>query len=108
MGKAETLQKIKEAEAELRHARDVALANKERLIREARAEALAIRAEYEKRAEARRTEILRQEEIDVASERKKALEEGRQLAESLRADARDHLEAGTERLLERFRSAVRA
>ena len=108
MGKEETLQRIKEAEAEVRRTKEAALEGKERILRDARKEAFelreALRAEGEKREEA----ILRAGDVETAREKESVLAKGRQEAEVLRTEARSNIDRAVDQLVEKFKGALNA
>ncbi len=108
MGKEETLQRIKEAEAEVRQSRGTALDQKESLLREARKEAFELRETLRAQAEKRQEEIMRAGDAVTAREKEAILAKGRQEAEALRAQAGSNIDRAVDRLIEKFKGALNA
>ena len=108
MDKEETLQRIKDAEAEARRAKGTALEGKERILRDARKEAFELRESLRIEAEKRQDEILKAGDAEVAHEREGVLAKGRQEAEALHAEARSNLDRAADRLVEKFKGAANA
>ncbi len=106
MGKEETLQKIKDAEAEVRKAKTAAADEKERILRDARREAFELRETLRVQAEKRQDEILKAGDAAIAREKGAALEKGRGEAETLRNEARSNIDRAVDRLIEKFKGAL--
>ncbi len=106
MGKEETLQKIKDAEAEVRKAKAAAADEKERILRDARREAFELRETLRAEAEKRQVEVLKSGDAAIAREREAALEKGRREAEALRTEAQSNIDRAVDRLIEKFKGAV--
>lgn len=108
MDKEETLQRIKQAEAEVRQAKAVTFDEKERILREARKQGFELRESLRGRAEKRQAEILASSEGSIAREKDALLAKGRQEAEALRSEALANLELAVDRLIEKFKGALNA
>ncbi len=108
MGKEETLQRIKETEAEVRRSRDAAQGQKDRILRDARKEAFELRETLRTEAEARQQVILTAGDAVTAREKEDILAEGRKEAEALRREAQVNIDRAVERLVEKFKGALNA
>ncbi len=106
MDKEETLQRIKEAEAEVRREKGTALDEKERILRDARKEAFELRESLRGQAESRQAEILKAGEASTSREKEALLAKGRQEAETLRTEARSNIDRAVDRLIEKFKGAL--
>jgi len=106
--KEETLQKIKAAEGQVRGTKEAVLAERERILRDARREAFELREQLRRTAEGRRAEILRETEAAIARETEQVLEAGRREADALKAEADAELERATDRLIEKLKGALNA
>src|SRR3990172_618405 len=80
MKKEETLQRIKDAERQVRGSKESVLAERERILRDARREAFELRETLRKQAEARHGEILRAAEAATSKETERVLAGGRKEA----------------------------
>lgn len=108
MEKEETLQRIKDAEEQVRQAKTATLEEKERLLRDARKQGFELRESLRGRAEKRQDEILRASEASIAREKEALLAKGRQDAAALRAEAHANVERAVDRLIEKFKGALNA
>ncbi len=108
MSKAETLQKIKEAEAQTRAAKEAAEREREVALRNARREALELLDTFRARAEKRYAEVLAAAEAEVAIERDRMLAAAREEAGRIVARGRANVDEAVELVLSKFRGAVRA
>lgn len=108
MDKEETLQRIKEAEEQVRRAKAASLEEKERVLRDARKEGFDLRESLRGRAEKRQDEILRASEASIAREKEALLAKGRQEAEGLRSEALANVERAVDRLIDKFKGALNA
>ena len=108
MSKAETLQRIKEAEAQTRTAKEVAERERETVLRNARREALELLDVFRAQAEKRYTEILTGAEAAVADERDRMLAAAREEAARIAARAQANVDKAVELVLSKFRGAVGA
>lgn len=106
MGKEETLQRIKETEAEVRRSRDAAQEQKERILRDARKDAFDLREKLRAEAEALQGAILTAGDATTAREKETILAEGRKEAEALRREAQLNIDRAVERLVEKFKGAL--
>jgi len=107
MGKAETLQRIKEAEAQIRTTREVAERDREKTLRAARGEALDLLETYREQAEARFREIVTAAETAVAAEREKILAATREEATRTIARGQANVDTAVDLVLVKFRGALR-
>ncbi len=106
MGREETLQRIKDAEAEVRQAKAAAADEKERILRDARREAFELGESLRAQAEKRQEEILKAGDAAIAREKETALEKGRREADTLRTQARSNIDRAVDRLIEKFKGAL--
>ncbi len=107
MSKAETLQRIKEAEAQTRSAKEAAEREREITLRNGRREALELLDTFRVQAEKRYAEILATAEAEVATERDRMLAAAREEAARIAARARANVDKAVELVLSKFRGAVR-
>jgi V/A-type H+/Na+-transporting ATPase subunit G/H len=108
MGKAETLQRIKDAEAQIRTAKIAAEQERERALRDARREALDLLESLRNQAEERYKEIVSVTETAVAGERDRMLAAAREDADRMSARGRANVDAAVNLVLAKFRGALRA
>jgi V/A-type H+-transporting ATPase subunit G/H len=108
MSKAETLQRIKEAEAQTRTAKQAAEREREIMLRNARREALELLDTFRTQAEKRYAEVLAAAEAEVAIERDRMLAAAREEAGRIVARGRANVDEAVELVLSKFRGAVRA
>ena len=108
MKKEETLQRIKDAERQVRGSKESVLAERERILRDARREAFELRETLRKQAEARHEEILRAAEAATSKETERVLAGGRKDAAALKARAEANMDRAIERLVEKFKGAINA
>ncbi len=108
MNKEETLQRIKDAEAEVRRVKGTALEEKERILRDTRKEAFELRESLRGRAEKAQDEILKAGDAATAHEKEALLVKGRHEAEALRAEARANVDRAVDQLIEKFKGALNA
>ncbi len=108
MNREETLQRIKEAEEQVRRAKATTLEEKERTLREARKEGFELRESLRGRAEKRQAEILAASEASIAREKDALLAKGGQEADALRSEALANMERAVDRLIEKFKGALNA
>jgi V/A-type H+-transporting ATPase subunit G/H len=106
--KEETLQKIKAAEGQVRGTKEAVLAERERILRDARREAFELREELRRTAERRHAEIIHEAEAAISRETEQILAAGRKGAEALKAKADTNLERAVDRLIEKFKGALNA
>lgn len=107
MRKEETLQKIKATEGQVRGMKEAVLAERERILRDARREAFELREQLRREAERRHAEIIHEAEAATASETEQILAAGRR-ADALKAKADANLERAIDRLIEKFKGALNA
>ncbi len=107
MSKAETLQRIKEAEAQNRTTKEAAERERESTLREARRASLDLVETFREQAEARYREILAAAEAGVASERDKMLAAAREEAARTSARGKANVDQAVELVLTKFRGVVR-
>ena len=107
MSKAETLQRIKQAEAQNRTAKEAAERERESALREARRVALDLLETSREQAEARYREILTAAEAGVAAERDKMLAAAREEAARISTRGKANVDKAVELVLTKFRGVVR-
>lgn len=108
MRKEETLQKIKEVESRVRTSKEEALAERERILRTARREALELRDTLRINAEKIQEGILREADAATARERERMLAEGRKEAAALKAKADATMDRAVDHLIVKFKGAANA
>lgn len=108
MGKEETLQRIKETEAEVRQSKQAALDEKERMLRDARKEAFDLRESLRLQAEKRQAEVLTAGDAATAREKEGILAQGQKEAEALRREAQSNIDRAVDHLVEKFKGALNA
>lgn len=108
MGKAETLQRIKEAEAQIRTSKEAAEREREQALRAARKEALELVETFREQADARYREILLAAETEVAAERERLLAAAKEEAARMNARGKANVDRAVELVLGKFRGALRA
>lgn len=108
MGKAETLERMKAAEAQIRATKEAAAQEREVALRNARREALELLEKFREQAEARYREIVSGAEAAVASERDKMLDAARADAARMSARGKENIDKAVELVVEKFRGAIRA
>ena len=107
MGKAETLLRIKETEAQIRTTKEEADRERERTVRSARREALELLDTYREQAEVRYREILTTAETAVAHERDRMLAAAKEEAARMTARGKANVEKAVDLVLAKFRGALR-
>jgi V/A-type H+-transporting ATPase subunit G/H len=107
MSKAETLQRIKEAETQTRAAKQAAEREREITLRNARREALELLDTFHAQAEKRYAQVLAAAEAEVAIERDRMLAAAREEAGRIVARGRANVDEAVELVLSKFRGAVR-
>ena len=107
MSKAETLLRIKEAEAKIRTAKEAAEREREGTLRNARREVLDLLETFRAQAETRYREIVAAAEAAVASEREKMLAAAREEAARMSARGKANVDKAVELVLAKFRGALR-
>ena len=106
MGKEETLQRIKDPEAQARRTKGTALDEKERILRDARKAAFELRESLRNQADKRQDEIVKAGAAVTAREKEAVLAKGHQEAEALRAEAQSNIDRAVDRLIEKFKGAL--
>src|SRR5437870_10127509 len=108
MSKAETLLRIKEAEAQNRTTKEAAERERQLPLREARRNPLNVVDTFREQAEARYRDILAAAEAGVASQRDRMLAVAREEAARISARGKANVDKAVELVLTRFRGALRA
>lgn len=104
----EALEKVREAERQVRELKAKAAEDKERHIRKAKGETLTLGEELRQEADDRYQSLLEAAAKTTGEERNVILEKGDAEAEKLRATAANRIDGAVELLLRRFEEAVRA
>jgi V/A-type H+/Na+-transporting ATPase subunit G/H len=107
MGKAETLQKIKEAEAQIRTTKAAAEQERERALRETRREALELIESFRNQAEDRYRQVVSAAAEAVAKERERLLAAARDDAARMTAAGQTQVDKAVDLVLAKFRGALR-
>jgi len=108
MKKEETLQKIKDAEGQVRGTKEAVLAERERILRDARREAFELRERLRQDGEKRYEAILRDSAAATARETEVLLAAGRKDAAALKGKAEANRDRAINRLIEKFKGALNA
>ncbi len=106
MKKEETLQKIKAAEGQIRSAKALAEAEREKILRDARRDAFELRESLRREAETRYEDILREADRATALETESILAAGRKRAAELLGQANRNLERAVDLLIQKFKGAL--
>jgi V/A-type H+/Na+-transporting ATPase subunit G/H len=108
MAKEETLQRIKDTEAEVRRAKGEALDEKEHTLRDARKEAFELRESLRSDAEKRQEAVFNAGDAATAREKQAILVQGQKEADALRHEAQANVDRAVDRLVEKFKGALNA
>jgi len=108
MSKEETLQRIKQVEAQIRTMKEEAEREREATLRNARREVLELTEQFQEKAEARYREIVSAAEGAIASEREKLLAAAREDAGRMTAQGKANVDRSVDRVVGKFRGAIRA
>ena len=108
MSKEETLQKIKQVEAQIRTMKEEAERERESTLRNARREALELTEQFQEQAEARYREIVSAAEAQIESEREKLLAAAREDAARMTGQGKANVDRAVDLVLGKFRGAIRA
>ena len=106
MKKEETLQRIKAAEGQIRSVKELAAAEREKILRDARREAFELRESLRREAETRYEDILREADRATALETESILAAGRKRAAELLGQANRNLERAVDLLIQKFKGAL--
>jgi V/A-type H+-transporting ATPase subunit G/H len=108
MSKEETLQRIKQVEAQIRTMKEEAEREREATLRNSRREALELTDQFQQKAEARYREIVSAAETEIASERERLLAAAREDAARMTAQGKANVERAVDLVVGKFRGAIRA
>jgi len=108
MSKEETLQRIKQVEAQIRTMKEEAEREREATLRNARREALELTEQVQEKAEARYREIVNAAEAEIESEREKLLAAAREDAARMVAQGKANVDRAVDLVVGKFRGAIRA
>ena len=108
MSKKETLQRIKQVEAQIRTMKEEAEREREATLRNARREALELTEQFQEKGEARYREIVSAAEGAIASEREKLLAAAREDAARMTAQGKANVDPAVDLVAGKFRGAIRA
>jgi len=108
MSKEETLQRIKQVEAQIRTMKEEAEREREATLRNARREALELTEQVQEKAEARYREIVSAAEGEIESEREKLLAAAREDAARMVAQGKANVDRAVDLVVGKFRGAIRA
>lgn len=106
MKREETLERIRDAEAEVRDMKVAAERERDRILKAARREALELQDRLRSDAQRHYDNILEEASAAIEGERRVLLERGTKEAAGLRAAADANLDTAVEHLLARFRGAL--
>jgi len=108
MGRVETLQRVKEAEARVQEMKRQAEAEKDKVLKEARRAELGLQDRLRKEGEERYNKIITEARQAAAIEREAVLDQGRRDAGKVKEESTKNFEKAVARLVERFKGAVNA
>lgn len=108
MNKAETLEEIKRAEAEIREMKEAAARERDRIVRDARRESLELQERLRREADERAAAVVRAAEAEIARDRESVLAKGRREADALRAAGMANVERAVELVVAKFQGALDA
>src|SRR2546428_12058973 len=108
MSKEETLQRIKQVEAQIRTMKEEAEREREATLRNARREALELTEQVQEKAEARYREMVSAAEAEIESERAKLLAAAREDGARMVAQGKANVDRAVDLVVGKFRGAVRA
>ena len=108
MKKAETLLEIKGAEAAIQDMKRAAEAERDRIVREARREALELQDRLRREADERAAAILQDADAVIGKERDAILAKGRAEAEALKAAGMANVDRAVEVVARKFQGALDA
>ncbi|MFQ5908370.1 MAG: hypothetical protein ACE5JE_06045 [Thermoplasmata archaeon] len=106
--KLKTLDRIREVEREVHEVKAQAEAERERILREAKREALNLEDDLRNRAEEAFQEILAAAREKIEAQRAEILAAGQGEAEAVKEAARAHVPAAVQQLLRRFEESIHA
>ncbi|MFQ6013182.1 MAG: V-type ATP synthase subunit H [Thermoplasmata archaeon] len=104
--KLKTLDRIREVERDVQALKAQAEEERDRILREAKREALNLEEDLRNRAEAAFREILAAARERIGAKREEILTAGQREAGAVKEAARAHVEAAVRQLLRRFEEAV--
>ncbi len=104
----EALEKVREAERQVRDLKARSEEEKDRRLRKAKGESLNLEADLRQQAERRYQEVLEAAAAAMQAELKEILERGNEEAQRIRAVASGKVDRAIELLLKRFEEAVHA
>ncbi len=108
MKKEETLSEIKKAEGAIRGMKEAASSERDRILRDARREALDLQERLRREADERAAAILKKADEELAKEREAILAKGRKEAEALKAAGARNVEHAAEAVVQKFQGALDA
>ena len=108
LNKGELLLEIKHAEAVIRGMKEAAGRERDRIVREARREALELQDALRKEADEAAAAILKKAEQALAGEREAILAGGRRNAEALKAAGMANVDRAVQLVLAKFQGALDA
>jgi len=108
LNKAETLSEIKKTEGEIRTMKEAGSSERDRIVREARREALDLQERSRREADERGAAVLRKAEEEIAREREAILAKGRREAEALKAAGAKNVDASSDLVVRKFEGALDA
>jgi len=108
LNKAETLEEIKRAEAEIREMKEAAARERDRIVRDARRESLELQERLRREADERAASVVRAAEAEIARDRESVLAKGRREADALRSAGMANVERAVELVVAKFQGALDA
>jgi len=108
MGRVETLQRVKEAEAKVQEMKRQAEAERDRILKEARRAELELQDQLRREGEERYSKIVTEAKQAAAIEREAVLDQGRRDGAKVKEESTKNFEKAVAKLVERFQGAVNA
>jgi vacuolar-type H+-ATPase subunit H len=108
MGRVETLQQVKEAEAKVQEMKREAEAERDKILKDARRTELNLQDQLRKEGEEGYNKVVAEAKQAAAIEREAILDQGRREAKGVKAEGTKNFEKAVAKLVERFEGAVNA
>jgi len=108
MDRAETLQRVKDAEAKAAAMKRDAEAERDRILKDLRRTELELQDSLRKQAEAEYDRVLAQAKLVISKEREAIIENGKKEAEAVKAKGMEGFEKAVKWLVEKFKGALNA
>ena len=108
MGRVETLQRVKEAEAKVQEMKRQAEAERDRILKDARRAELELQDNLRNEGEEGYNKVVAEAKQAAAIEREAVLDQGRREAKDVKDEGTKNFEKAVAKLVEKFQGAVNA